>query len=182
MDTATSLQLQSINSRRNPSVATPSPPESCMSNISEHSSDPPKSTTQVTMAETATRSSHHNGASHDSLPSNSKNNPMVDTSSDDENNHRDDRADASASPPTVAPTISSCTTAFPSLPPLESNGSGGALTQQQLKGKRPTRDRVLRKLSDALMRRSLTMVSFDIIEFFFLRRKLPWMLCNTQSL
>lgn len=144
-------------------MATPSPPESCMSNISEHSSDPPKSTTQdVTMAETATRSSHHNGASHDSIPSNAKNNPMVDTSSsDDENNHHDDGVGAAAaSPPTVAPTISSCTTAFPSLPPLEGNGSGGALTQHQLKGKRPTRDRVLRKLSDALMRRSLTMVSF----------------------
>ncbi len=65
-------------------------------------------------------------------------------------------------PPPMTSTVSSGgTTAFPSLPPCAStdqiggNGSGGSLQRN----KRPTRDRVLRMLSDALMRRSLTMVS-----------------------
>eukprot|EP00551_Chaetoceros_affinis_P012138 CAMPEP_0203662806 /NCGR_PEP_ID=MMETSP0090-20130426/637_1 /ASSEMBLY_ACC=CAM_ASM_001088 /TAXON_ID=426623 /ORGANISM="Chaetoceros affinis, Strain CCMP159" /LENGTH=1026 /DNA_ID=CAMNT_0050525641 /DNA_START=552 /DNA_END=3632 /DNA_ORIENTATION=- len=58
-------------------------------------------------------------------------------------------------PPPIASTVSTVgTTTFPSLPPASS-------TDQSNRNKRPTRDRVLRKLSDALMRRSLTMIDLS---------------------
>lgn len=66
------------------------------------------------------------------------------------------------SPPTVTATETSCTTAFPSLPPCHDQRGG----LQQAQNIRPTRDRVLRTLSNALMRKSLTMVSLQMFSFF----------------
>lgn len=218
METAT-VHIQNISSRGTPVLATPSPspPESCVSNIgsSEHLSEPknPKEpflgvpmnmnntgssssslpqTTSITMTAATTTASttastnttttaettpqhlgnhNHHHHHHENAP---KYHQPLDPHAQDD----------IVTPPTVTTTVSSsCTTAFPSLPPYNkvsdsSDGGGdgdtgehgartgkgaggGAGGSQPLRNKRPTRDRVLRKLSDALMRRSLTKIDLS---------------------
>ncbi len=90
---------------------------------------------------------HLKGPLHEDHPSARK---MIGT--EHEQKHLPEVEETNLSPPTVTATESSCTTAFPSLPPCQNEGNHIC--------NRPTRDRVLRMLSNALMRRSLTMVSF----------------------
>lgn len=206
MDTITTTHIHSNHKRGSPALATPSPPESCESDSSDHPlPEQPISHSMQPIPETTVATNNHlNNSNNNSnrmqalststppavaLPTPSSKTTFTSSPNSYRDNHdnigdssshqetsesrsspMDEQAvsqkDADTNPPTVAATETSFTTAFPSLPSFinktgDCNGTGNGFQRN----KRPTRDRVLRTLSDALMRRSLTMVSYYYCRF-----------------